>query len=152
MKKLYVKPYIQNPKYSNCSLNAMRAVCDYYYKVPPTRYQLKKTLNTCHKTGTFFENIIDTLSFYNIKFTRKKSISWRDVKRTIDRDDLILISYQSGLREFHSSLISGYKEEKGIEYVFLCDSLIGQYCLPFNLLQVLMSRDSGPTRALVIRG
>lgn len=151
MKKLDIKPYIQNPNSANCALNAMRAVCDYYYEVPPSRYELKKSLKTCHKSGTYFQDILDTFHNYDFKFTQKNALSWADIKRTIKSKNLIFISYQSGPKESHSSIISGYEESKGVKYVYLCDSWTGEIRMPFNVLRVLMNRDLGPTRALLLR-
>ena len=129
----------------------MRALCDYYYEIPPTRSELKRLLGTCYKTGTYFDDILDTFYYYGIKYTPKKTLSWKDVKKTIKSNNLIFISYQSGPSESHSSLISGYKKEKGVEYVYLCDSWIGEYKIPFSVLKVLMNRDLGPIRALLLK-
>ena len=140
-KQLQTKLFLQNPKYSFCSLNAMRTICDYYLDSPPSRDKLRAMLKTDKRTGTYFHDIQDTVSELGIKHRYRKTMPFKDIVKTIDSKNLIMFSYQSGVGESHSSIICGYSKRRGVPYVNLCDSWIGHYEIPYTVLNVLFKAD-----------
>lgn len=140
-KKIKVKPYLQNPELAYCSLNAVRVVCDYYLNKTPSRKKLKTMLKTGRKTGTDTYSILSTLVKLDIYFDSKKKLTFNNIVKSINKKNLILISYKSAVNESHSSIICGYTKKRGVEYVDLCDSLFGEYKMPFSVLQVLFNED-----------
>lgn len=142
MKSLDTNLYMQKRKLAFCSLNAMRTVCDYYFYSPPSRQQLKNSLKTTRKSGTFTHDIVKTVKTIGLKHKVNKTLTFNSIKKTIDNNNLILISYKSGPNQSHSSVISGYKIKKGIKYVELTDSWLGYYEIPVSILRVLFKKDS----------
>ena len=140
---LNVNLYKQDPNYAFCSLNAMRTICDYYMDTPPSRNKLLKMLKTKKKTGTYIEDILETIKALKIKNKRNTTLTLKSIKKSIDSKNLILISYQSGLKESHSSVICGYARIDKVDYVVLCDSWLGFYNVPIGILRVLFKKDEG---------
>lgn len=143
MKILNIKPTLQNPKLSYCSLNAVKSILDFYLPKRVTRDSINKILKTHPTRGTDPNNITKTLTQFGLSFTIKSNLSFTDVCRSIDRGDVVLISYISDMNEAHSSIICGYDQRRGIQYVTLCDSLFGIYEMPFGPLRVLFKLDHG---------
>lgn len=140
MKRLNIKPILQDPRLSYCSLNAVHAVLNFYSK-RYTRAELLRLLKTHRTRGTNPLNIEKTLLKYDLFFTKKSNLSFSNIKRSIDSRNVILISYMSDINEAHSSIICGYDKRRGIEYVLLCDSLFGIYEMPFSVLRFLFHKD-----------
>ena len=149
-KQLKTNLYLQNPKLAYCSLNAMRTICDYYLTTPPSRKKLLHMLKTGAKSGTYFGNIVKTAQDIGLKYYQRKTITFKNITKTINSGNLILISYQSGLEESHSSVICGYAERRSVKYAVLCDSWLGYYEMPYSILRVLVKSDSG--RILCFKG
>lgn len=140
--ELKTKLYLQDPKLSYCSLNAMRTIFDYYFTNPPSRETLKKSLKSQRKVGTYQFDILKTLKLYKFKFKNSRRFNWANITKCLDSNNLILISYMVSLQESHSSVICGYYIKRGVSYIKLCDPWLGYYDIPFSLMKVLINKEA----------
>jgi hypothetical protein len=147
---LKTKLYLQKKNLAYCSLNSVRTVCDYYLKKKPSRSFLLKNLKTGRRSGTFQQDIYDTLGLF-FKIRSRKRLTENSIISNINQDRLIVISYKSGIREYHTSIISGFTRKKGILYTTLTDSWLGYYDIPFSILKVLVECDQDPN-IIIIQG
>ena len=138
MKMLKPKIYLQNPELAYCSLNSCRTVFDFYFKTPPSRNTLKRILKTGRNTGTYTNNIYNLLDTYDLKYKLLSKLTFKSVVNTLNKNNLMLISYKCGEKQYHSSVISGCFIQRGTPFIRLCDPWLGFHDMPFNLLQYLV--------------
>jgi hypothetical protein len=137
MRILKTNLYMQKPSLGYCTLNSLRTVFDYYKSSSVSRQSILKSLKTVRGVGTTYRNLIRTLNSEGIKYRQYRRLSEKLITATIDRGDLMLISYASSPESGHSSVISGYKYIGGVLHVHLTDSWLGKYTIPLGMLKIL---------------